>query len=104
MCRYRTATEPVPGCNGKGQSGIDYCYDAGATTTTLRVVGNNGSPASRFPMGACQGDCDSDNDCLGRLVCFKRQGNEPVPGCIGTGVAGTDYWCVSDNIFSWCNG
>lgn len=92
MCFERTATQAVPGCTGTGQSGTDYCYDAGATITTLRVVGNNGSPSSRFPMGACQGDCDSDADCIGDLVCFQRGGLEAVPGCTGSGVAGTDYW------------
>ena len=31
--------------------------------TELADVGNNGSPASAFPLSACQGDCDDDNDC-----------------------------------------
>lgn len=92
MCFKRTGTEVVPGCSGTGQSGADYCYDAGATITTLREVGNNGIPSSRFPMAACQGDCDTDSDCIGDLVCFQRGGLEEVPGCMGSGVVGTDYW------------
>lgn len=42
-------------------------------------------------MGACEGDCDGDDDCLDDLVCFQRKGLEQVPSCTGTGVVGTDY-------------
>eukprot|EP00534_Pseudo-nitzschia_fraudulenta_P011578 CAMPEP_0201205640 /NCGR_PEP_ID=MMETSP0851-20130426/171277_1 /ASSEMBLY_ACC=CAM_ASM_000631 /TAXON_ID=183588 /ORGANISM="Pseudo-nitzschia fraudulenta, Strain WWA7" /LENGTH=270 /DNA_ID=CAMNT_0047493905 /DNA_START=94 /DNA_END=907 /DNA_ORIENTATION=+ len=34
-------------------------------------------------LGQCQGDCDVDEHCKGRLICFHRQGSEPVPGCKG---------------------
>ena len=42
------------------------------------------------------GDCDSNDDCVGDLICFQRNANEPVPGCIGAENDGsrTDY-CVS---------
>ena len=30
----------------------------------------------------------------GSLVCFKRDGNDPVPGCSGQGIIGSDY-CTS---------
>eukprot|EP00980_Cylindrotheca_fusiformis_P016329 scaffold4852_cov76-Cylindrotheca_fusiformis.AAC.1 len=36
-----------------------------------------------FPLGLCQGDCDSNSDCDEGLVCFQRDGNEEVPGCDG---------------------
>ena len=30
----------------------------------------------------CQGDCDSDADCKGELICFKRNGGDgDPPGC-----------------------
>ena len=29
----------------------------------------------------CSGDCDTDDDCAGDLVCFQRDGGEDVPGC-----------------------
>ena len=35
-------------------------------------------------MRVCEGECNSDNDCDGDLVCFVRRANEPVPGCSGT--------------------
>merc|ERR1712054_158082 len=48
------------------------------------------------PCKACQGDCDSDADCMGSLKCLQLSGAEPVPGCLDTGKAkgrqaGYDY-------------
>lgn len=94
MCFERAGTESVPGCSGSGQSGKDYCYDAGATNNTLRIMGNNGSPAARYPLGMCKGDCDRDSDCSGDLLCFERGSFETVPGCDGPGISGQDYWYV----------
>jgi hypothetical protein len=47
-----------------------------------KVVGNNGR-GGVFPLELCQGDCDSDDDCLGDLVCFQRNAGQPIPGCAG---------------------
>jgi len=46
--------------------------------------------------GMCEGDCNSDDDCLDGLICFSRgQGQRTeVPGCVSGGVgdkAGMDY-------------
>lgn len=55
-------------------------------------MGDDGDPASAFPLQACDGDCDSDDDCFGNLKCLQRGGDEEVPGCIGTyAVAKKDY-------------
>ena len=43
------------------------------------------------PCDACQGECDIDSDCKGDLKCFLRMGSEKVPGCFGSGTAGSDY-------------
>eukprot|EP00980_Cylindrotheca_fusiformis_P029690 scaffold23710_cov230-Cylindrotheca_fusiformis.AAC.1 len=59
----------------------------------LEVVGNDGLPRGVFPLSACQGDCDSDRECKGRLQCMNRDRYEPVPGCTGSGQRGKDY-CV----------
>jgi len=49
-------------------------------------------------LGACQGDCDSDEDCDGALVCFQREGGEDVPGCTGrTPASKTDYCIYPDD-------
>lgn len=46
------------------------------------------------PCDECIGDCQSaDSNCEGTLECFVRPENDItiVPGCPGTGTAGTDY-------------
>lgn len=50
-------------------------------------------PPSAYPLWECQGDCDSDNDCSEGLFCYHRDGNEPVPGCLGgeNDTSRTDY-------------
>ena len=38
----------------------------------------------QFLLGECEGDCDTDEDCLPGLVCFDRDtANVAVPGCTG---------------------
>ena len=44
-------------------------------------------------LGRCEGECDSDADCLGNLKCFQRQNGEPVPGCSGSGRGPTWDYC-----------
>jgi hypothetical protein len=83
---------------------------------TLTIVGQDGEPASSYPLKLCEGDCDSDADvsilvcqseelgfcslilspifhattqCAGNLICYYRNENMPAPpGCEGT--AGLD--------------
>ncbi|MDA7838788.1 BspA family leucine-rich repeat surface protein [bacterium] len=46
---------------------------------------NKGQNAVKYgPVQVCEGECNSDNDCAGGLVCFIRRANEPVPGCSGS--------------------
>ena len=50
-------------------------------------------------LGLCEGDCNSDSDCEGDLICFERGSTssptrvQPVPGCDGVGPSQKDY-CV----------
>eukprot|EP00980_Cylindrotheca_fusiformis_P012035 scaffold2856_cov103-Cylindrotheca_fusiformis.AAC.1 len=48
-----------------------------------------------FPLGLCEGDCDSDKDCESGLICYQRNANESVRGCSGGKTDGsrTDY-CI----------
>lgn len=71
---------------------------------TLRRTGNDGSPASAFPLPKCHGDCDTDADCATNLKCFIRKPGDnilKIPGCTTSTVAkltndGTDY-CYDPN-------
>ena len=47
--------------------------------------------------GLCEGDCDSDAECAAGLVCFKRDGDEKIPGCDGDAKFGKDF-CVRPEI------
>jgi hypothetical protein len=64
-------------------SGSPYSNPKERRLQSVAVVGDNGSPSSRFPLGLCQGDCDRDSDCAGTLRCFQRNGGQDVPGCSG---------------------
>jgi len=45
-------------------------------------------------LGLCQGDCSDDSDCTSDLVCHRRSGTDPVPGCTGEGRSGDSY-CIN---------
>ena len=46
---------------------------------------NEGNPPARCGcLEECAGDCDSDADCVGDLVCyFRSEGDGIPPGCSG---------------------
>ncbi|KAL7537594.1 hypothetical protein ACHAWF_005837 [Thalassiosira exigua] len=90
VCFQRSWGEPVPGCSGDDRiRKTDYCV----RLKELTIVGNDGQPGSAFPLGKCEGDCDSDWECEGRLVCFQRRSGDAVPGCGGSDDSSYDY-CV----------
>ena len=89
-CFQRNGTETVPGCSGTGTSGVDYCHRPNGTST-LAFTGDNGVPSRSFPLGNCEGDCDTNADCAPGLVCYQRGAFEVVAGCAGTGDSGRDY-------------
>lgn len=45
-------------------------------------------------LGECKGDCDSDSDCRGDLLCFQRERNDPrPPGCPNVRTASKTDFC-----------
>lgn len=120
-CYQRRSSNPwdiVFGCSGWGRKGFDYCYDPGSDlsggggsssnnnennsggssnnggTRSSTVLDRNIKNCSRDnPCGQCQGDCDSNRDCAGDLVCFQKSGKKPVPGCSGSDSSRTDF-CI----------
>eukprot|EP00980_Cylindrotheca_fusiformis_P003049 scaffold713_cov131-Cylindrotheca_fusiformis.AAC.7 len=93
VCFQRDEYESVPGCSGGSSDGSrsDYC-----------IVPNKPPLRSshHFPLGLCEGttgDCDSDHDCEGNLICYQRDAHESVPGCAGGSSDGsrTDYCILS---------
>jgi len=63
-------------------------------SSTLTFAGNDGSPASAFPLGRCEADCDENSDCFGGMVCYKRDSSlTSVPGCFGD-LGNEDDYCI----------
>ena len=76
----------------------DLLYEA--TPIIKTMPGRDPKKARRGELLECEGDCDSDRDCKGNLVCFQRDNDSryseidaPVPGCHGKGISGYDY-CI----------
>ena len=85
----------VPGCQGPGTEGWGYCIlpqhrpPEDATTTGFLSIDNTLGLSGALGMLQCQGDCDSDRDCLGSLICIMREEKTKMPGCSGLAV---DFW------------
>ena len=73
------------------------------------VVNYVGECGSSYSCGLCEGDCDTDSDCEGSLVCYQRSGFEAVTGCSGEGgprdVFGKDICALPEvqNVGNPCN-
>lgn len=96
VCFERDPFTDVPGCTGGRVDGsrTDFCVKPSdlevGPPPKIQVVPNPIEPLSR-----CEGDCDSDDDCEGDLVCFQRSDCMYAPGCDGgiDDYSRTDY-CV----------
>jgi len=95
VCHQRSGFTAVPGCDGEGTEGWDYCVQP-SLDSSPGVSGTAGTAHSVGYLGLCQGDCDGDDDCAVGLVCHQRSGFTAVPGCAGTGVKNWDYCVGSD--------
>jgi len=88
--------DAIPGCQGDPASlgNWSYCIER-PSQNYLAIVYDNAEVADQgiYPLGLCEGDCDTNDDCAEGLTCFQREGYEAVPGCEGIGDEGHDY-CV----------
>ncbi|CAB9509455.1 expressed unknown protein [Seminavis robusta] len=76
----------VPQVPATEENNADVPRDGTKAFPKIQKIGNNifdhlGS--DKYPLGLCSGDCDSNSDCRGSLVCFERGRNQPVFGCSG---------------------
>ncbi len=83
-CFQRDSLEPVPGCEGSGEYGYDYCV-------VPELTGDDPKAHLNGPLGMCKGDCDHDDHCADGLICYQREGLDAVPGCAGSGAYGFSY-------------
>jgi hypothetical protein len=63
----RSSSEAVPGCTGTARDSADFCAQR-PTQNTVWLKGDNGSPTANFPLGLCEGDCDSIAECKEGLI------------------------------------
>lgn len=74
----------------------DYCVDPnrGDVTTPLLSILRDFETPEILPLGSdycteankcgsCEGDCDTNDDCDGDLICFQRDPGDDIPGCDG---------------------
>ena len=94
VCYDQWGTKSVLNCSGRGEPRRDYC--AYRPDDYLFYLGDNragaeGRSGSPYPLFGCEGDCDVNDDCIGKLKCYLRSGHEEVPGCRGKGGKNVDY-------------
>jgi hypothetical protein len=98
-CYAGSSFDPFDECEGeKNNCKIARCMNSceglhaycPAKASQLNVIADDHAS----PLEECKGNCDSDDDCQGSLKCFRRAGDEVVPGCNGIDKAGTNY-CIS---------
>jgi len=76
---------PVPGCSGTSTENWDYCVDSElAEEWYTPLECEYGS--EDILLYECQGDCDSDDHCAGRLECLDWSNHAP-PQCTPVGRA-----------------
>ena len=81
------------GCTGNAE-GIssrneDFCIRPPAENY-LVILGDD-DHSGAYPLRACAGDCDDDNDCQENLICIVRTNLTQIEGCLGYGEEGYDY-------------
>ncbi|CAJ1961945.1 unnamed protein product [Cylindrotheca closterium] len=94
VCFQRDSFESVPGCScGESvESLTDYCvFPPGPQEV---------DETNDFPLGLCEGECDTDFDCSDGLVCYQRNAYEQVPGCLGgeDDSSNSDF-CIKEVLF-----
>jgi len=101
VCWHRTGWDSnvPPGCSGSAHDEHhDYCYDPNRRIP-VEDKGVNQPSDDCGCLLECEGDCDSDADCHGNLVCWHRDGWDDLvpPGCRGD-VHGRLYdYCYDPN-------
>jgi uncharacterized protein (DUF1800 family) len=73
-------SKPVTGHKKAGVSWIEFPSGNRKTDSALQWKGKSGCSVVK-PCDKCSGDCDSDKECKGALLCFQRSGVDQVSGC-----------------------
>jgi hypothetical protein len=76
-----------------GKATVNSMLVSRVIPTPLDNYGWGGCTAAKPCKLSCQGDCDTDNDCVAPLTCLDRTEDTPavVLGCTGTALTRADY-------------
>lgn len=83
----------------KSRAGADESEAKKNVPEKNKLINLGGSGCkSTSKCGQCEGDCDTDRDCMAGYKCFQRNSKEKVPGCDagGSGDASAYDYCVAD--------
>merc|ERR1740123_2889774 len=79
---------------------MGQCFaDSGARAlpfgpSSVVAVVHDGNPESGCNcLAECHGDCDSDSDCIGHLLCHQRDGDAVPTGCSGAAHSDVTDYC-----------
>ena len=72
-------------CKSKNAAqGWGYCVEVNASPALAISGADNGVRSSGLKqLEICEGNCETDENCKGNLVCFQRSGTQQIPGCGG---------------------
>lgn len=97
----------VPGCSLDpreiGEGSEDFCYKPQDPNTVVIMADRELSLGmENYPLQRCQGDCWSDDDCVGDLICiyFDEDVHDPAD-CVGWAevcTARCTYYCKVKNV------
>ena len=78
----------------------DYCIRRPEGEDNDLIITRDVDCTTNQPCQKCEGDCDSDSQCIGSFICFQRDGLTNVPGCVGNGISGKSNNNIIINIIT----
>jgi len=89
----------IPGCSLDDNEELHTTNSVCVTPEDMptNAIARTAPIRRKLQLGECQGDCDSNSDCRGGLVCYQRGRGDRVPGCSGKNLGTTRDYCVQSN-------
>ena len=73
VCYNGEEGETIPGCEKGAATHVNFCVNKSHFDGKIRNV------LRSEELGACEGSCEKDSDCVDGLVCFQRPMQLPNP-------------------------
>jgi hypothetical protein len=82
-CERSSAPSPAPSVSSIPS--VSPMPSPEPTLVLPNVIFSGWNVAPGVLLEHCEGDCDSDKDCIQGLICLQRSNGEDVPGCVFDG-------------------